>query len=148
SSTTFNANGVAVNGNGYVAIKEDEKAVLDTKDAFTFTIRLTVKEIGVEEPEPTGNRIEDDDKAFEVKTTIWLLNVKSDEDVPYPYELTLQDGSKVLCTKWMMISTSATNVTNLQQVMDSDYYYLSVVYVPVNSDNTVAFPDETTTYFD
>ncbi|SEH78048.1 hypothetical protein SAMN02927937_01396 [Paenimyroides aquimaris] len=148
SSTTFKVNGVAVKGNVYKAIKEGENAVLATMDDFTSTFRFTVKEKGEEEPEPTGNRIEYDDNSFEVKTTIWLLNVKSDEDVPYPYELTLQDGSKVLCTKWMMISTSATNVTNLQQVMDSDYYYLSVVYVPVNSDNTVAFPDETTTYFD
>lgn len=145
STTKFKVNGTEIKGNIYVPHKIGSHSVIATMDNFTATFKFTVLEKD-EEPEPTGNRIDYDGKSYEVKTTLWLLNTKTADNQPYAYNVTLQDGSKVLCTRWMMVSTSATNITNLQQVIDSDYYYVSVVHVPVKSDNSVAFPDETTTY--
>lgn len=146
-STKFKVSGTTIPGNTYTPVKTGSHTVIATMDNYTATFKFVVEEKDEEPVEPTGNRIDYDGKSYEVKTTLWLLNTKTADKQPYAYNVTLQDGSKVLCTRWMMVSTSATNVTNLQQVMDSDYYYVSVVHVPVKSDNSVAFPDETTTYF-
>ena len=146
ASTKFKINGTQIHGNTYVPHRVGTNSVIATMDEHEYTFKFTVLE-KEEEPEPTGNRIDYDGNSYEVKKTFWILNLKPDK-TPYGYNITLQDGSKVLCTRWIMASTSEANPATITQILDSDYCYLSFVYVPVKSDNSVAFPDETTTYLE
>lgn len=132
STTIFKVNGIELkrdynpkNGNIYVAKNIGEHSVVatldDFMDSFTFTI------LKKEGEEPTGNRIEYENKAYPVSETLWILHVEDGEPEYF------KDEDDNLFTLWGMISSEYdSNDEVLHQ-------FVTFAYIPLDGQN-IALP--------
>jgi len=136
STTIFKVNGTQIKGNIYTPHKIGSHSVVATMDNLTANFKFTVLEKDEEEPEPTGNRIEYDDKSYAMTTTAWILSGDSAQKKFYSSPQTI-NGNEVVCSNWILVTTDDTDLTKAN-------YYMTNVYVPVKSDGSLALPDEAT----
>lgn len=136
STTKFTVNGTDIKGSQYVPFKEGSHSVIATMDNLTATFKFTVQP-KEEEPEPEpedGNRIEYAGKSYPVSETVWILHVKGGN---VGFFQDPKDTTKVY-TLWAMASSKYdSNDEPINQ-------FVTLVYVPVKADGSVAFPNEAT----
>src|SRR5690606_2668735 len=138
-SSKFKVNGVATTNNAsfYIPHKTGSHSVIATMDDYEATFKFTVLEKDEEEPEPepTGNRIEYGGKSYPVSETVWIVH--SDGGIK-----AYNNSNGVACTVWLMISSEYdSNDKVLHQ-------FATAVYVPIKSDQTLAFPNESSGAFE
>ena len=138
STTKFTVNGTDIKGSHYVPFKEGSHSVVATIDNLTANFKFTVLPIE-EEPEPEGNRIEYDGNSYPVTTTVWIVNGDPSENAAYIEEVDV-NGTKVKCTKWLLVNTDNANPSNAKAL------YYNLIYVAVKADGSIAFPDESQIY--
>ncbi len=130
ASTKFRINGTNISGKTYTPAKLGDHSVIATMDNLTANFKFKVLE-EEEEPEPKGNRIEYDGKSYPVSETVWAVH--SDGGIK-----AYNNSNGVACTIWMMISAEYdSNDKVLHQ-------FVTAVYVPIKSNQTLAFPNEAT----
>lgn len=126
-STKFKVNGTTIPSNSYTPVKTGPHTVIATMDDYTATFKFTVLEDEEPEPEPTGNRIEYDGKAYPVSNTMWGLIVDGDELYTMPI-------NGVEHAVWYMESSE---VDGANKVVNQ---FLTIIAMPTNSQGQAILP--------
>lgn len=119
ASTKFRVNGTNIPGKTYTPVKIGDHSVIATMDNLTANFKFKVLEEEEEEPQPTGNRIEYDGKAYPVSTTRWglildgsdlfIMPINGVDHAVWYMESSEVDGSNKVINQFVTLIAMPTN---------------------------------------
>src|SRR5690554_3046869 len=133
-TTTFRVNGTNIEGHTYIPFRADEHSVIATKDDYTASFRFNVLD------QNEVNRIEYDGQSYPVSSTTLSVfgnfSTGANKVIPIRYDYTLDNGTKIECTRWRLLSIEGADLATSTNALYSD------VYVPFDENGQVQYPHE------